>query len=47
MKFFTAGQVEDYNGGRSKGDIIVFAEQKASTNHPTKDLKEMASHSVY
>ena len=47
MKFFTKGQVEDYNGGRSKSDLVAFANLKGDTYKPAKLLKEMTDQSVY
>jgi len=29
LKYFNAGSVEDYNGGRSESDFIEFSERKA------------------
>lgn len=36
LKFFSAGNPEDYNGGRSKSDLISFVENKAETITPPK-----------
>ena len=47
MKFFTKGQVEDYNSGRSKEDLVNFANLKGETFKPAKLLKEMTDQSVY
>jgi len=38
MKYFNAGEPEDYNGGRTKSDLVDFAENKASLYTPPKEL---------
>ncbi len=47
LKFFTAGKVEDYNGGRGKSDLTSFAGLKAQTAKPPKELQEMVDQSMF
>jgi protein disulfide-isomerase A6 len=47
MKFFKGGVPEDYNGGRSKSDLVGFANLKGESHKPPKELKELVDQSVY
>jgi protein disulfide-isomerase A6 len=47
LKYFTAGQPEDYNGGRSKSDILSFADSKADTASPPKLVTELNSQETF
>lgn len=47
MKYFDAGKVEDYNGGRGATDFVDFAKIKADTITPPKELAEMANNQIF
>jgi len=50
IKFFPAGrkdgQAEDYDGGRTSGDIVAWAMDKHQANLPPPDVYEITSQSV-
>lgn len=43
LKYFSAGVPEDYQGGRTKEDLLDFANRKFETHKPPKELKQMVS----
>ena len=45
IKYFAPGssEPEDYEGGRTAGDIVKWAEEKAADNMPAPELKQGTS----
>ena len=43
MKYFVNGEPEDYNGGRTISDIVLFAENKNELYTPPLELAEMVN----
>ena len=47
LKYFSAGKVEDYNGGRGTSDFVDFSKLKAETITPPKELEEMVTNQIF
>ena len=43
IKVFVNGEVEDYNGGRTKEEFVQFALQKLDDNAPAPEIKQITS----
>ena len=47
MKYFSNGEPEDYNGGRTKADLVSYCENKAESHKPPLELAEMVSQELF
>lgn len=43
LKYFNAGIAEEYNSGRTKEDLVQFAQRKYESQKPPKEVKQMLS----
>lgn len=47
LKYFDAGKVEEYNGGRETSDFVGFSKIKAENITPPKELAEMTTNQIF